>query len=233
MKSKWSGLAVMAGGLFLLMGSAPGCVATLRVKPAVVVVDESPPEPQYEPTPAPRSGHVWVRGHWEFRNNQWKWSRGYWKTQRASHVWVEGHWERRGNRHHWIAGSWQAGGGPVVRDHRPPPDNRGGGGGGGSVSIGVWVDTAPPAPQAESPGTRAGSVWVSGRWEWRNGTYKWRKGRWQKARTGHVWVAGYWERNGNRHRWVDGHWKAGAGGGVEKRDHRKKERDNERVPSGR
>ncbi len=230
MRIKWSGLAVMAGGLFLLMGSSPGCIATVRVRPAVVVVDDAPPEPRYEAAPAARSGYVWVRGHWEFRNNRWKWKRGYWKASRASHVWVAGHWERRGNRHHWVAGHWQrGGGGVVVRDHRPPPNRGGGGGGGGSVDVGIWIDVAPPAPKRAAPGTKAGYVWVAGRWEWRNSNWKWRRGRWQKARTGYAWVPGYWERKGNRHRWVKGSWKSG-GGGVIKRDHRKKERKEERVP---
>ena len=52
------GLIPILGGLFLLLGSAPGCVATIRVRPAVVVVDETPPEPRYEAAPTARCAHV-------------------------------------------------------------------------------------------------------------------------------------------------------------------------------
>jgi len=234
MKHKWSGLAVMAGGLFLILGTAPGCVVRAHVRPAVVVVDEEPPEPQYEAQPAPRAGYVWVQGHWEFRNGRWKWSRGYWKAQRTGYVWVAGHWERRGNRHHWIAGHWQRGGvapAPRPRPTPPPPANTGGGAVGG-----VWIDVAPPAPKAEpAPAPRSGYVWVSGRWEYRTGQWKWKRGRWEAVRTGNRWVPGYWDRQGNRYRWVPGHWEATGrgGGGVERRDHRNKRDEPEEVKSRR
>jgi hypothetical protein len=227
MKYKWSGMVAGAGGLLLLLGAAPGCVATLRVRPAaVVVVDEAPPEPQYEAAPAPRAGYVWVRGRWTYQSGRWVWTQGYWQRERVGYVWVHGHWERRGGRHHWVAGRWVHGNDgarvsrpapppqrarPVPPPHRaqpaPPPHHQPASRAEATVSGGVWVEVAPPPPKrAQPPAPRRGFVWVEGRWAWDGGQWQWHEGRWERERSGHVWVPGRWERQGNRHRWVEGHW---------------------------
>lgn len=71
-----------------------------------------PPTPPLESVPAPRSGHTWVPGYWDWRNGH--------------HVWVVGHWipERRGyhwRRHHWILreGRWYLRQGGWSADARP------------------------------------------------------------------------------------------------------------------
>jgi hypothetical protein len=70
---------------------------------------------------------------------------------------------------------------------------------------------APPAPQAENPGSppAAGDVWVSGMWHFEGGRYLWNRGRWEPQRPGFVLIQARWvEDNG---RWVrhPGRWARG------------------------
>ena len=229
MKQNWRRIMTTFGFVGCLAMVAPSCVVRARVRPAVVVVDEAPPEPTYE-TVRPRAGYVWVRGHWQMRNNRWKWKRGHWVRARSGHVWQAGHWERRGGRHHWVAGRWVAGSapaapGPRVRDHRAQP------------APAAYPTTPPPAPRYTRPAPRNGYVWVRGRYDWK-GRWVWTAGHWQRAKAQHTWTPGHWEKRGNRYVWVKGRWVKGAAGPAV-RDHRKKApppppaRKNERVPATR
>jgi hypothetical protein len=59
--------------------------------------------------------------------------------------------------------------------------------------------TAPPAPQAENPGTppNVGDVYVQGAWRYTGGHYVWGRGRWERSRSGVVLVQPRWvEANG-------------------------------------
>jgi len=220
MRTKWTGMAALAGLLMSLTFIAPGCVVRAHGR-ASVVADEAPPEPQYAEQPAPREGYVWVRGHWEWRAGRWVWKRGYWKRDRSGYTWVPGHWERRGSRHHWVEGRWAPAGAdthtrttvrvrrqerrsPTVVRHEPKTKVRvirhhdtGGDG---------WIEAEPPPPKNESPGTRAGFIWVSGRWTYKNGDWQWINGHWERERASKRWVPGRWERADGRYRWVEGHW---------------------------
>jgi hypothetical protein len=91
--------------------------------------------------------------------------------------------------------------GPVVRDQRapepppaPPPPVTG------------RPRQAPPPPRAEKVETRAGYVWVAGRWDWKNGAWAWVPGRWERARANRSWRDGRWEDRGGEWYWVDGAW---------------------------
>jgi hypothetical protein len=78
----------------------------------------------------------------------------------------------------------------------------------------VVVRTAPPAPQQEELRTRAGYVWVRGRWDWQ-GRWVWVPGHWERERAGYAWADGRWEQRGNDWVWVEGEWRtAGAHGTV-------------------
>ncbi len=75
------------------------------------------------------------------------------------------------------------------------------------------VDERPPAPRYTAVRSRAGYVWVRGRWVRRANRWKWRRGRWRRARVGYRWSAGRWESRGARWHWVAGRWTAGRGVG--------------------
>jgi hypothetical protein len=70
---------------------------------------------------------------------------------------------------------------------------------------------APPAPQAENPGARAGFVWVRGHWEWRASKYEWIAGHWERARANVHWNDGRWEQraqgNVSYWVWIEGGWR--------------------------
>ena len=242
MKRNWRRIMTAFGFVGCMAMVAPACVVRARVRPAVVVVDEAPPEPTYE-TVRPRSGYVWVRGHWQMRNSRWKWQRGHWVRARSGHSWQAGHWERRGGRHHWVAGRWITGAapaGPAVRDHRAQPapapgpvvrDHR------AQPAPAAYPTAAPPPPQYARPAVRAGYIWVRGRHDWKGGRWVWTAGHWQRAKANHTWTPGQWVRRGDRYVWTAGKWTKAAGPAV--RDHRKKApppppaRKNERVPATR
>jgi hypothetical protein len=66
----------------------------------------APPAPRAENT-QPRAGFVFIRGHYEWRNNAYEWINGHWERQRANQRWTDGRWEARGNTWVWVDGSWQ------------------------------------------------------------------------------------------------------------------------------
>lgn len=103
----------------VLVGSS-GCVvrahgrvrstAVVESEPAVVVV-EDPPPPRHVRV-EPRSGYVFIQGHWDRRGNQWQWVDGHWERERANAYYQPGRWQRhRGRGHVWVEGRWVVRGG--------------------------------------------------------------------------------------------------------------------------
>ncbi len=248
MNNNWRNLLLVAS-LGLGAGTmTSGCVVRAQVRP-MHVVTKRPPAPRYV-TPQTRPGQVWVKGRWQWQNNNWAWTAGSYVPARPGRSYVAGRWEQRGNRWHWIDGRWEAGAGgrAVVRDNRgvappprvvappprvvPPPrgvdvrDHR-------RPAVRAFPIAAPPAPRYQRPARqRAGSVWIQGRYQWQNGAYVWNVGRWEKARAQQVWVAGSWTSVNGRFTWTAGYWQA-APSGVNVRDHHNNGRKNEVVPARR
>jgi hypothetical protein len=204
MNHRWRRIMAMLGFLGCLAMVSPACVvrarAHVRARPAAVyVVDEAPPPPRYR-TVQPRAGYVWVRGHWEWRGDQWFWVDGHWDRARTGYTYMEGHWEQRGNRWHWVEGRWAVeGGGRHEHVGQPTPPRH------GHVVV-EYPTAAPPALRVERPNPRSGYLWVSGRWQWSNGNWEWVPGHWERARAGFEWEAGRWERQGDRFVWIEGRW---------------------------
>jgi hypothetical protein len=67
--------------------------------------------PGYWMPAQPRPGYAWVAGHWEGD----RYLEGYWREiERPGYVWVEGYYDRAGR---WVVGYW----GPAVAPPPPPP----------------------------------------------------------------------------------------------------------------
>jgi hypothetical protein len=100
---------------------------------------------------------------------------------------------------------------PAERDHRRPPpppppgpverDHRGPG-----IGVVINATVAPPEPQAENPGTKAGFEWVPGKWDWREGKWQWSNGHWERERAGKHWRRGRWEQKSGGWVYLDGEW---------------------------
>jgi hypothetical protein len=67
----------------------------------------SPPPPPREERVEARAGFVWVRGRYDWRNNQYEWIPGHWERQRARQTWYDGRWEQRGNFWIYVEGGWR------------------------------------------------------------------------------------------------------------------------------
>ena len=149
--------------------------------PVALYPTAAPPAPQNE-TVAPKPGHLWVKGRWDWKNGAWAWMPGHWERERAQLAWQDGRWERR----------TASGFGSKARGPRQRRRCRRG-----------YPTAAPPAPQNENVvaegglhvgegplglevrqvgldarplGARARAMrWQDGRWESQNG--KWIVGR--------------------------------------------------------
>lgn len=86
----------------LLCAGLVSCV----IAPPEVVVMRSVPPPRIEVIPAPRTGYVWVNGHWRWWRGAYAWEPGHWIAVRAGYHWVTGHWVPRGSGWVWIDGYW-------------------------------------------------------------------------------------------------------------------------------
>jgi hypothetical protein len=96
---------------------------------AALIVRVAPPPPREEIIPAPRSGHVWSAGHWEWRNRHHQWVGGTWVRERRGYhysqpTWVENNGRWRMERGNWRRGDRDGDGVPNRRDNAPNNPNR-------------------------------------------------------------------------------------------------------------
>ena len=96
---------------------------------AEIIVRVAPPEPRVEVAPPPRHGHVWVGGHWEWRNHRHHWIVGTWIRERIGYRYTQPNWVERDGHWHHARGSWRRGdrdgdGVPNYRDRAPNNPNR-------------------------------------------------------------------------------------------------------------
>lgn len=105
-------VAVAIGGSSLLMGCTRTVVVHDHDAPPVVrtretVVIEAPPPPRVERAPAPRSGYVWVEGHYRHDGRRYEWVPGRWeRVPRVDARYVPGRWNRNDRGYIWIEGRW-------------------------------------------------------------------------------------------------------------------------------
>jgi hypothetical protein len=73
---------------------------------AEIYVNIAPPAPRHEYIPAPRAGHVWVPGYWDWRGHRHVWVRGHWERERHGYYWHPSRWIERDGR--WVLerGRW-------------------------------------------------------------------------------------------------------------------------------
>lgn len=141
-----------------------------------IFLNSAPPAPRYESIPAPRSGHVWAPGYWNWDGSRHVWVAGHWEVARNGYEYQRSEWMRDNDGWRLNRGGWQ----PVSqRDY-------------------ATIRVAPPEPRYERvPRARPGYVWTPGYWKWRNDRHVWVRGSWVRARAGYVYEAPRWiERNG-------------------------------------
>jgi len=95
--------------LLMTLCIAGGALAapTLTLAHVGIDIDIAPPAPRVEVVPAPRRGHVWAPGYWEYRGHSHVWVPGRWVVERRGYHWVPARWDQRGPRWHYERGHWE------------------------------------------------------------------------------------------------------------------------------
>lgn len=110
----------------IAIGAAAFAPTASQAQPHIsVVIGTAPPAPIYEVVPAPRRGHVWAPGYWEWRTHRHHWVPGHYIVARPGYVYAPPSWHHRGGRWVMEPSRWNRGpshhyGPPpvYVRDHR-------------------------------------------------------------------------------------------------------------------
>jgi hypothetical protein len=172
----------------LLCLSLAGCIVAPRVREPrgeIVFAMREPPPERIEVIPAPPGGeHVWLKGHWVWRRDDYEWIPGRWaRLEPGFREWVPGRWEHEQRGWLYVEGHWAE----VVYATRQPPPVR------------VEVMTRAPGPE---------HVWVVGHWDWRRDDFEWVPGHWVRPEPGfHSWVVGRWEHEPKGWFYIEGHWR--------------------------
>ncbi len=218
------GLLLMVGGLRAQQGGFPTIpdAPTVPVAPTLpdAAVIREPLQPQTSQEiieERPSSSHVWVSGHWSWREGRYAWIAGRWEVPpRANLDWVEPRWERKGNGYVLTGGYWRDDGIPNNSPSQVP-----------ATAQGIPVPTAPPQQAPAQPNTIVINepppppqpeyiverpsqyhIWIGGYWGFRAGSRVWVSGHWDlPPRTNVVWVEPRWERRGNGYVFIDGYWR--------------------------
>ena len=80
-----------------VLGASLGGIATTAAAAPAIYVQIAPPEPRYEAVPAPRHGHVWAPGYWDWRGNRHQWHAGSWQRERPGYNYQESKWVQHDN----------------------------------------------------------------------------------------------------------------------------------------
>jgi hypothetical protein len=113
--------------LAAMLAASFGSIATPAN--ADIIVRVAPPPHRLEVTPSPRPGHVWVGGHWDWRNERHQWVKGSWVRERRGYHYNQPAWSQRDGNWHLARGSWSRGdrdgdGVPNRLDRAPDNPNR-------------------------------------------------------------------------------------------------------------
>ena len=79
-------------------------------------VNVAPPVAPVEVVPAPRYGHAWVPGYYDWRYNRYHWVRGHYVHHRPGYVYEPVRWTHRDGRYYYSRGGWHD------SDHDGVPD---------------------------------------------------------------------------------------------------------------
>ena len=89
-----------------LIAAALGTFAVPAAARTEVILNFGPPPVRYEVVPAPRVGHVWVPGFWEWRGHHHVWVRGHWLRERRGYYYTPARWVERDGRWVYYGGAW-------------------------------------------------------------------------------------------------------------------------------
>lgn len=103
--------------LAAMIGASLGSIA-MPAQAADIYVQIAPPAPRYEPVPAPRVGHIWVPGYWDWRSDRHVWVSGTYVIERPGYYYERSRWVERDGRWHLQRGDWRRG----DRDHDGIPN---------------------------------------------------------------------------------------------------------------
>jgi hypothetical protein len=67
----------------------------------------APPVAPVEYVPAPRPGHVWVPGYWDWRYNRHHWVKGHWIRHRPGYRYEPARWVHRHGRYYYRPAGWR------------------------------------------------------------------------------------------------------------------------------
>ena len=88
-----------------------------------ISIQIAPPPLPYEALPAPRRGHVWTAGYWNWHRHRHVWVPGKWVRERRGYAYHPHRWEQRGPN--WISspGRWDRDGDRVSDQRDRHPNN--------------------------------------------------------------------------------------------------------------
>src|SRR5438876_12419861 len=69
-------------------------------------VNVAPPPVPVEVVPAPRYGHVWVPGYWDWRYARHYWVPGHWRHARHGYYYAPARWVERDGRWYYARPGW-------------------------------------------------------------------------------------------------------------------------------
>ena len=95
--------------VWVIAGSAAGCVAAATAPPTrVVVVTGPPPAPIVEEiTPQPQPKSIWIAGYWHWNGIQYAWIPGHWEAaRRDGATWRAPRYVRNDAVYFYEPGTW-------------------------------------------------------------------------------------------------------------------------------
>jgi hypothetical protein len=85
----------------------------VSLSPSLALAHFHRPGPREAPPPVrvevvrPRSGYVWVGGHYGARREHYYWSRGRYERARPHHEWHDGRWDHHEDHYDYTPGGWR------------------------------------------------------------------------------------------------------------------------------